>query len=87
MKTQTLFIITGSNPDSNGGKDSSIKQITPSAGLYTAPDTEGVTLSGSLKNQIINKVIRQPRIAIGSQIKKKKVDINKEIKANFQPSG
>jgi|TARA_B110000495_G_C22453662_1_gene283099 hypothetical protein len=87
MKTQTLFIITDSNSDSNGGKDSSIKQITPSAGLYIVPGIEGVTLSGSLKNHIMNKVIRHPRAARGSQIKKNKTDIHKAIKANFHPSG
>jgi hypothetical protein len=35
----------------------------------------------------MNKVIRHPRAARGSQIKKNKTDIHKAIKANFHPSG
>lgn len=78
---------TGSKPDSGGGKASSIKQITPSAGLNTALGMEGVTLSGSLKNQTTKKVKAYPRIANGIHRKESAMDAAKKMAANFQPSG
>jgi hypothetical protein len=62
MKTLTLF--PGSGEDIPGG-ESPQKTILPSAAETTAPGSDGGTLSGSRKNQVMKAVRRSPSTASG----------------------
>ena len=87
INTQIRFIFFCSIGASSGGKASSIKHTFPSAELITKFESWGVLLFGSLKNQITKAVKINPIVARIFENRSKRIEAEKKIAANLQPSG